>query len=257
MALIVEGQRFGRWTALEDQRYTFVKNIFVKCECGTKSKVRVANLNSGRSQSCGCLNKEALVQASRKKLQHPVNAGDKFGRLTVVDAADRTQVQCVCSCGGTTSTRASALYRGNTRSCGCLKRERASELGKSFATKNGITNNTLYGTWKRIVNSPVPLHAPWRADAALFISEVEAAIGPRPKGMRLTMKNVELGYVPGNVEWGAGKVHPNQRVILTTQQRQEIAKLISSGEKQYQVAARYGISSSLASSIYRAYRYSE
>lgn len=258
MALITQGQRFGRWTVLEDQQYTFVRKVAVKCDCGSKvAKVNVGNLNSGRSQSCGCINREILAKAGHGKLKHPVNPGDVFGRLTVVDSTNRDKVECICTCGNTSFPRASALYRGNTRSCGCIKREVSSALGKASASRGGLSGHTLFNTWERLNNSPAPLHEPWSADVNLFITQVEAAIGPRPEGMRLTMINPELGYMPGNLEWGAGRMHPNQRVVLTQTQRQEIAEAIHAGERQYVVAKRYGVSASLASTIYRDYRYSK
>ena len=64
-----------------------------------------------------------------------MNPGDRFGRLTVVRVvSDRfahnskrgstAGVECRCDCGETTCVRPSALRAGNTRSCGCLVRER-------------------------------------------------------------------------------------------------------------------------------------
>jgi hypothetical protein len=53
--------------------------------------------------------------------------GERFGRLLVVDRArreDGTLVWlCNCDCGNTTKVQMALLTRGNTRSCGCLKRE--------------------------------------------------------------------------------------------------------------------------------------
>lgn len=58
--------------------------------------------------------------------------GQKFGRLTVVartglDPQLNVMWSCVCDCGGTTVTRTFSLRNGQTKSCGCLHRERVRE----------------------------------------------------------------------------------------------------------------------------------
>jgi hypothetical protein len=54
-------------------------------------------------------------------------AGQRFGRLLVVECLgikNRGRVwQCRCDCGRRTKVRASNLRSGNTKSCGCVKRE--------------------------------------------------------------------------------------------------------------------------------------
>jgi hypothetical protein len=67
-----------------------------------------------------------------------INAGQKFGRLTVLRELERTvsggqilrQIELQCACGKITVTRPSVLSRGRTKSCGCLQREKASNSGK-------------------------------------------------------------------------------------------------------------------------------
>lgn len=56
-------------------------------------------------------------------------AGQRFGRLTAVErfvSANREQWwRCVCDCGRRVSVRRCSLRRGATKSCGCLRSERA------------------------------------------------------------------------------------------------------------------------------------
>lgn len=62
--------------------------------------------------------------------------GQRYGRLTVVEQA-KTHVtpggrnvymwRCVCDCGKESIVSTSALRSGDTKSCGCLQRERAHE----------------------------------------------------------------------------------------------------------------------------------
>ncbi len=61
-------------------------------------------------------------------------ANRRFGRLQVLhEITNRPKGgalwQCQCDCGQTRPVRATLLLRGRTRSCGCLRRERARRLG--------------------------------------------------------------------------------------------------------------------------------
>jgi hypothetical protein len=58
--------------------------------------------------------------------------GNKYGRLTVIERAENTprgeaQWLCKCDCGNTGIFLGTNLRRGNTKSCGCLQREKARE----------------------------------------------------------------------------------------------------------------------------------
>ena len=58
-----------------------------------------------------------------------IQPGDKFGRLTVVsDAVERDKPgqkkwECVCDCGTTKKVLEQNLKSGNTKSCGCFRKE--------------------------------------------------------------------------------------------------------------------------------------
>ena len=54
--------------------------------------------------------------------------GEKFGRLTVIERAEnakdgRARWRCRCDCGNEIVTKGKYLFNGNTKSCGCWKRE--------------------------------------------------------------------------------------------------------------------------------------
>ena len=87
-------------------------------------------------------------------------AGQKFGRLTVIE---RTGVlkngsvlwRCQCDCGQMATATTAHLKGGFVKSCGCLKREMASEVGKRSATHHGCSRidtkqNRLYSVWKNM-----------------------------------------------------------------------------------------------------------
>lgn len=82
--------------------------------------------------------------------------GQKFARLTAVspNRVDKNNGQtwdCLCDCGNTVCVPASHLKNGHTKSCGCLKNEKAAELiGKRSLTHGatvGRKKERLYRIW--------------------------------------------------------------------------------------------------------------
>lgn len=76
----------------------------------------------------------------RRKLRNRAfkdEAGNQYGRLTVIEfhskrktpsGQGKTYWRCLCSCGKETITQGNKLRNGESRSCGCLKIERISNL---------------------------------------------------------------------------------------------------------------------------------
>lgn len=61
--------------------------------------------------------------------------GKKFGRLTVIeDSGKRSGGKvvwlCLCDCGNKKLVRSNNLISGNTKSCGCFRKEKMRGLGK-------------------------------------------------------------------------------------------------------------------------------
>lgn len=59
------GQRFGRWTVVAiGNRPPRMREAYWRClcDCGTEKNLSSGNLKSGRTNSCGCLNKEIASQ---------------------------------------------------------------------------------------------------------------------------------------------------------------------------------------------------
>ncbi|MFE9448365.1 hypothetical protein [Streptomyces sp. NPDC006739] len=61
--IIPRGERVGRLVAVEE-RSTTDQTIIVRCDCGTEKTVQLKHW--GETQSCGCLNREALLSARTK-----------------------------------------------------------------------------------------------------------------------------------------------------------------------------------------------
>jgi len=66
----ITGQKFGRLTVIE-RSYPNDKNRstrwLCKCECGTEKIILRDSLKSGKTKSCGCLNKERLKYANEER----------------------------------------------------------------------------------------------------------------------------------------------------------------------------------------------
>lgn len=79
-------------------------------------------------------------------------SNQRFGRLIALkrvgtekyNGGARAVWECVCDCGNTINVRGSALTTGNTKSCGCLQKERASE---AHPVKHGGSYTRLYTIW--------------------------------------------------------------------------------------------------------------
>ncbi len=58
------GQRFGRLEVLKYSHTDKGKKAhwYVKCDCRNERVVRCGSLRSGKTKSCGCLNKEGIIE---------------------------------------------------------------------------------------------------------------------------------------------------------------------------------------------------
>ena len=122
---ISAGDRFGRWTVLEDYRVTEKgeKKWHCRCECGTERYVVERSLVHGGSLSCGCLRKERATEAMFNDL-----TGKTFGELTVIKRLDNGKNHirwlCRCSCGEKYEVSGYLLTTGRRTHCGSRKHEK-------------------------------------------------------------------------------------------------------------------------------------
>lgn len=79
--------------------------------------------------------------------------GQKFGRLTAVSFCGvknhKARWKCMCDCGLSVIATANNLKSGNTKSCGCLRREITKKQGKANAVHGDSHDNRtrLYTIW--------------------------------------------------------------------------------------------------------------
>ena len=124
------GKKFGKLTVINEASPKIEpsgkKKIMWECicECGNIRVVSSSNLTSGHTRSCGCMcGRENII-------------GKKYGRLTVLEYMGDSKHKCICECGNFVTVDTSNLKNGNTKSCGCLQKEKASELNYIDLTGN-------------------------------------------------------------------------------------------------------------------------
>ena len=117
------GIRYGRLIAIRNTYKKQGSNFIweCQCDCGNVIEVNGKSLESGGTQSCGCLQKE---KSRLNGLQSADNLIDmKYGKLTVIEKTNKRQGKniiwkCMCECGNYTYVSGGRLKTGNTRSCG-------------------------------------------------------------------------------------------------------------------------------------------
>lgn len=131
------GDRYGQLTVLREgdkipEGKNMVRAWVAVCDCGKQIVVKQSYLTKGYTKDCGC------VVEQKSDL-----TGKKFGMLTVLGISGYKKASkksdrnismwlCVCSCGNESVVRRSGLVSGNTKSCGCLKKNRINIEGKRF-----------------------------------------------------------------------------------------------------------------------------
>jgi hypothetical protein len=137
--------------------------------------------------------------------------GQTFTRLTAVQYLGECKYLCRCSCGTERTVHVGMLRTGNTRSCGCLRRELQIERNLS----HGKAKTREYAAWSgmitRCTNEKRPeftnyggrgitVAQEWRGPEGF--ERFLAHIGPRPsKDHSVERIENDGNYEPGNVKW--------------------------------------------------------
>ncbi len=160
--------------------------------------------------------------------------GQRFGRLFVVECKPRV-CSCKCDCGNVLDVVTGNLTSENTQSCGCLQRERTSEV----SVTHGKTDSREYRIWIGIMSrcyNPnrksytlyggvgVIVCDRWH-DFANFLADMGEQ--PTPKHTIDRFPNGEGNYEPNNCRWATMKEQGNNRknnVLLTKDGKTQTAR---------------------------------
>lgn len=156
-------------------------------------------------------------------------SGQKFGRLTVhslvgVNKNKAAVWSCRCDCGNLVEAIGFNLRNGNTKSCGCLLKEFATNLNLAHGHAAEISGNKspTYRTWRSMINrcyrpqedsyqyyggKGITVCDRWRNSFADFLSDM----GERPQGKTLDREESNGNYEPSNCRWADAKTQSRNR----------------------------------------------
>jgi hypothetical protein len=142
--------------------------------------------------------------------------GRRYGKLIVLEAFRKNEgswLRCQCDCGKVFDARRSNVLRGNTKSCGCLRRENTAKLKFKHGQACEGHRSLTYKAWKSMIRrceQPNPKRSPyylknqikvcdeWRNSFEKFLADMGQR--PSPDHSPDRIDNTK-GYFPGNVRW--------------------------------------------------------
>lgn len=137
-----------------------------------------------------------------------------FGRLTVLrleGGGKRRAWACSCECGNTAVVAQKELVRGDTKSCGCLRREQIASRNRVGKVDHSCLTHDEKRAYKKWQSMLVRVRHPERKSACYrevsVCKEWEdfrqflADMGVPPEGHSLDRIDNSRGYCPSNCRW--------------------------------------------------------
>lgn len=156
--------------------------------------------------------------------------GERFGRLVVIGRAEKVGNhrlwRCLCDCGQISSHVGSNLKKGSTNSCGCFRREFASQQAVKRFTKHGNAvrgkqspehrawvdmrhrcENENLEAYRDYGGRGISVCARWKT-FDLFLADM----GKRPSAKHsIDRIDVNGNYEPGNCRWATKSVQSHNK----------------------------------------------
>jgi hypothetical protein len=239
--IVNKGDIFERLTVLGEKSEGKNRYIICQCICGKIRNVFPHALKSGKTKSCGCLTRDRI---SKPRVQ----LKEKYNRLTIIKELDRLnkkdrRVLCQCDCGNHLETNLESVKQGNTKSCGCIRKEKPNGL------IHGLTGTTEYVAWRSMKGRCYNMNDKrnfkdyggrgikvcdrWLEPKGQGFLNFLSDMGKRPEGKySLDRINVNGNYEPSNCRWADDKIqNNNKRVPVYTMHRGRLSTPIPVGSK--------------------------
>lgn len=283
------GRRYGKLVAVRllrtEKRRTF---WLFRCDCGKDFEGRIDQAVTGNTRSCGCIRSREgrglpACPVPTPRLSPVELAGRRFGRLTVVEEADRRPGRrarrwlCRCDCGAVADVEQRSLMKGDTKSCGCLHREKAAQQAARMGAANithGMVDSPEWLAWKNMharCGDPSQRSYPRYGGRGIVVCErwqsfehFYADVGPRPSPEHsIDRKDNDGNYEPGNCRWATRQQQARNRIsnrllAHNGETRCLAAWAESAGMKTYQLYRRlrngWGMAEALSVPVARGVR---
>lgn len=154
-------------------------------------------------------------------------ANTRFGRLTAMSqvgwhplpTGKRMPVwRCKCDCGNELDVRKPYLTSGDTKSCGCFRRETTAGLKR----KHGLAHKSgTYDIWvlmRQRCNNPKASGYSYYGGSGITVCErwddyqnFLSDMGERPEGLTLDREDPNGNYEPGNCRWATWETQNNNK----------------------------------------------
>lgn len=154
------GDVYGRWTVIGKGKLKNKYKQYWICECSCKKhtmrEVDEYNLQTSKSQSCGCINSENLKNKTpNNKKYKDVEINDVYGRWVVVEKGKMVKKGhkqywwCECSCDEHTKREVfeGSLKQGKSTSCGCINKDKLKEIGINNKKYPKVKIGETYNNW--------------------------------------------------------------------------------------------------------------
>ncbi len=158
----------------------------------------------------------------------------KFNRLEVIKFSHNDKYssriwKCKCECGNIVLASTNSLRRNNTKSCGCLQKEKAAISGRNSATTHGLSKDSngkktrLFRIWMgmktRCYNPNVVEYPRYGGKGVVICEEWKnfeafhnwALTNGYQENLSIDRKELSGNYEPSNCRWVTDKVQCRNR----------------------------------------------